>query len=299
MNKNKVYSVILNWNNYRDTIECVHSIQKTTYPNYEIVIVDNGSADDSQKILEKEFPKIKLIQTGKNLGFAGGNNQGIKYALERGADLVWVLNPDTIVASDTLGKMVQGISKNDVGIVAPKIYYYDFPNKVWFVGSLLSLKTGRAEHVRYGEIDKGQFDKELCLKWAPGTSLLIKKEVFEKVGFFDEKYFLFYEDVDFCVRARKTGFKIRFSPEAKIWHKVGSTVGRRNPDNEYYKTRNRLYFVKKFNQAFFGVVFSMLFGLKLGTRVVKSKFTGANKEFVQADWEGFWDFLNNHYGIKN
>ena len=295
----KVVIVILNWNNYGDTIGCIYSVLQSTYKDYEVIIVDNDSKDNSQKILEKEFPHLKLIQTGKNLGYSGGNNRGIKHALERGANLVWILNPDTIVAPDALEKMMQGISRTDVGIVTPKIYYYDFPNTVCFVDGSMNLKTGYVGNIHCGEVDNGQFNEEHYLRQAPGASLLIKKEVFEKVGFFDEKYFLFYEDIDFCVKARKAGFKILFVPGAKIWHKVGASVGKNNPNNQYYMTRNRLYFVRKFNRPLWWLVFTTIFGLKLIARAAKSKITGKNKEVVQAAREGFWDFLNNHYGIKN
>ncbi len=299
MNKNSsVYIVVLNWNNYKDTIECIRSLQKTTYHNYEIIIVDNGSTNDSQKILEEEFPEIKLIQTGKNLGYSGGNNRGIKYALEHGADLIWVLNPDTLVDPQVLTELVRGMSGSGVGIAVPKIYYRGSPQTVWFVDSRLNMRTGQADHLFFGQADEGQFDEAHYLEWAPGTSLLIKRQVLEKIGLFDERYFLFYEDVDLCVRARRAGFKIAFAPKAKIWHKVGSTVGEKNPANEYYKTRNRLYFVKKFNPPVWSAGFTALYGLRLVARVAKSKITGKDKEFVQAAGDGFFDFLTNNYGIR-
>lgn len=294
----KVAIIVLNWNNYEDTVKCIHSVQKITYPNYEIILVDNGSTNDSQKILEKEFPDLKLIQTGKNLGYSGGNNQGIRHALEHGADLVWILNPDTAVAADALEKMMQEVNEPGVGVVAPKIYFYDSPNKVWFVGGNLNMRTGQVGHKHEGEVDDGQFDKEDKLEWATGASLLVKREVLKKIGLFDEKYFLFYEDVDLCVRARRAGFKVAFAPKAKIWHEVGTTVGKNNPNNGYYRTRNRLYFVRKFNGLLWWLVFTMIFGLKLTARAAKSRITGKNKEFVQAGREGFLDFLNNNYGIR-
>ena len=294
----KVAIIILNWNNYEDTIACVHSVQKSTYPRYEIIIVDNGSTNGSQKILEKEFPHLKVIQTGKNLGYSGGNNQGIRCALERGAELLWVLNPDTVVAPDALEKMGREVNKTGIGVVAPKIYFYDSPNKVWFVGGILNMRTGQVGHEHEGEVDEGQFDKENKLEWATGASLLIKREVFGKIGLFDERYFLFYEDVDFCVRAGVAGFKIFFAPKAKIWHNVGASVGRETPNNTYYITRSRLYFVRKFNRPLEWVIFTILHGRRLATWFFKSKLTGRNKEHAQAAWEGFLDFLRGNYGIR-
>ena len=294
----KVAIIILNWNNYEDTIECIHFLQKITYRNYEIIIVDNGSTNGSQKILEKEFPDLKLIQTGENLGYSGGNNQGIKYALERGAELLWILNPDTIVAPDALEKMVKSISKTGAGVVAPKIYFRDSPKKVWFVGGNLDMKTGQVGHKYEGEVDNGQFDKENKLDWATGASLLIKTEVFKKIGLFDERYFLFYEDVDFCVRAREVGFGVLFVPAARIWHKVGVSAGRNAFNDIYYITRSRLYFVRKFNRLVEWVIFVTLHGWRLATQVLKSKLTGRNKKYAQAAWEGFSDSLRGSHGLR-
>src|SRR6056297_688817 len=150
-----VYIVILNWNNFQETIDCVESCKKLTYSNFKILLVDNGSTDGSEDILKKEFPGIPLIQTGENLGYSGGNNAGIRHALEQGADYIWLLNNDTVVDPQCLAKMVQTAeSSNQIGMVGSKIFYHHSPDILWYAGGEIDLEGGgTTQHVGQNEKD--------------------------------------------------------------------------------------------------------------------------------------------------
>ena len=244
----KISILILNWNGKENTIECLNSLKKINYPNYEIIILDNGSKDDSVKILRQKFPEARLIGLNKNLGYAGGNNLGIKNAaLMNNAEYVLILNNDTIVNKNFLKQLVKIAESNkDTGIVCPKVYFYYKPNIIQYAGLRFDLDRGESILMGYNKKDEGQFEKEEEMDFCGGTCMLVKKEVFERIGLFDENYFAYFEDNDFGFRARKSGYKIMFAPKAEIWHKVSSSSGGKiNAFKEYYMNRNRIWFMKK------------------------------------------------------
>lgn len=242
MNEPLVYIVILNYNGYRDTIECVKSIEDITYKNYKIVIVDNASTDDSEKMLNKSFSKHHIIQTGKNLGFAGGNNIGIKYAIQNNAEYILLLNNDTIVDKDFLGYLVKGFSLHEnVGMVGAKIYYYDMPNKVWYAGGKFNRLRAKGEHC---VIDIDTNYKEV--EFITGCLQLISVNALKKVGLMEEKYFLYYEDVDYCFRFMDNGYKLIYSKESKIYHKCGGSANYKSPLSIFYSNRNRYIFINTY-----------------------------------------------------
>ncbi len=240
----------MNYNGEKYTNSCIKSIFKSSYQNYLIVVVDNASTDNSPKLLEEEFGnKVTLIRNKRNLGFSGANNIGIKYALENGCEYILLLNNDTEIDKDLIKRMVDASIKNGNAIVSPKIYYYDEPNKIWSAGGGINWKKGLSYHYGLNEIDKGQFNEPREIDFATGCCVLIHKSVFEKIGFLAEEYFLYFEDTDFCVRAKNAGIKIIYEPSAKLWHKVSSTTGgEESTITLYYSNRNRLYFNKKFNE---------------------------------------------------
>jgi len=245
----KVFIIILNWNGLRDTLECLKSVFKLDYENFEVVVVDNGSVDNSVKIIEIDYPKVKLIRNEENLGFAGGNNVGIKHALDQGAEYVWLLNNDTIVEADALTNMLKETERDPkIGIAGSKIYYYSSSNKIWFAGATIDWSRGISDHIGMDETDIGQYDYVKEMARVTGCSMLVKKDVCDRVGIFDEDFFLYVEEVDWCVRARKAGFKCIFVPSSVVHHKASASVlkiGIWNKVFSYYNTRNFLYMIKK------------------------------------------------------
>ena len=242
----RVVVIILNWNGKEDTLECLSSVKQLDYPNYETVVVDNGSSDDSIIAIATQYPDITLLQTGENLGYAGGNNVGIRWALEHSADFVLILNNDTIVAKDMLSHLVKtGLLDERLGLLGPTNYYYSEPSTVWATGAMLA-KPSEAGYKILGDGDKGSSWKiAIQVDALVGSAMLIQKSVFNKIGLFDEKFFLCWEEFDFSARARTAGFKCLFVPDSEIWHKVGSSLGEvASPLRTYYNIRNKLLWAK-------------------------------------------------------
>lgn len=240
----KVSVVILNYRVADLTVECILSVNKSTYKNIEIIVVDNDSGDSLGKKLTV-FPEITFIPSKENLGYSGGNNLGIKRALAEGADYVLILNSDTKVESGTVSSLVE-VGESGVGdILGPKIL---FPDKciIWYAGGIFDQDNVLGEHRGVDEEDKGQYDKKEETDYITGAALFVKREVFEHIGLLDEKYFLYYEDSDFCFRARKAGFKVMYVPQAIVYHENAQSTGLGSPLQDYYITRNRMLFASKF-----------------------------------------------------
>jgi GT2 family glycosyltransferase len=244
----KVSIVVLNWNGLENTLECIESLSKINYPDYEIIVVDNGSLDGSAQALKDPRYKITLLENSENIGFSAGNNVGIHHALRLGTDYVFLINNDTVVDPDVLSILVDE-SKRDVrtGIIGPKIYNYYEPGKVWFAGASIDWKTGESLHLSHEEIDNGKLNSVIEVDRLTGCAMLIKRVVFEEIGLLDPDYFLYFEDVDFCVRARKAGYKNICVQYAKVWHKVSMSTRAKegSPLHTYYHNRNRLIFLEK------------------------------------------------------
>ena len=255
----KLAIVILNFNGLDDTLSCLDSVRKLKSDNIflETIVVDNFSSDGSQEALSK-IKDINFIQNQDNLGYAGGNNVGANYAIKRGADAVLILNNDTIVDQKLILNLVTVLDKGD--IISPKIYFakgFEFHRSryasknlgkvIWSAGGEIDWSNVLGKHLGVDEVDKGQFAKRKQITFATGACIFVKREVFEKIGYFDEKYFLYLEDMDFCVRAKNAKFKIIFEPGAVVWHKnAGSSGGSGSVLQDYFITRNRLLFAYKY-----------------------------------------------------
>lgn len=281
-----VFIILLNYNGYKDTIECIESLEKIIYKNYKIIVVDNASTDESEKILKCKFPKHIFIQTGKNLGFAGGNNIGIKYAIDNGAEYVLLLNNDTVVKIDFLEYLIKAhIEGDNVGISIGKIYYHSEPNKIWYAGGYISKFRGNAYHIGIDEIDVGKYDKTKYIDFATGCTQLISVKAIKDVGFMEEDYFLYYEDTDYCCKFSRNGYKIVYEPKSIIWHKVSSSTGIKSELTEYYVTRNRLIYIHRNFSLLYKAVSFVLFCF---VRITKA-FVGKQRNKVV--FKAFVDYI--------
>jgi len=254
-NKKKIFVIIVNWNGWKDTLVCLDSLAKVKKQNIilDTIIVDNGSTNESVSEIRKKFPKVTLLEAGKNLGFTGGNNFGIRYALKHGADFVWLLNNDTYVDPDALS-FIRAFDDPSVGIAGSKIYFapdHEFHHDryktsergkvIWYAGGLVDWANMYASHRGVDEVDRGQYDKTIETPFVTGCSLVIRREVIDKIGFLDDKYYLYLEDLDYCLRAKQAGYKLLYVPSSVLWHVNAGSSGRPgNPLHEYYLTRNRL-----------------------------------------------------------
>ncbi len=221
-----VWIIIVNWNGREVTLDCLDSLRRITYGNRHVLIVDNGSNDGSIPAIRERFPEIEILPLGENRRFAGGTNAGIKVALARGADLVLLLNNDTTVEPGFLDPMVERIGGAPaIGIVAPKILYYDAPDLLWYAGGTISFWKGMMKHEGIRERDTGQRDVAGETDYASGCCFLARKELVETIGLLDESYFMYTEDADWCMRAHRAAYRIVYEPRAKIWHRLSVSTG--------------------------------------------------------------------------
>ncbi len=292
----KITIVTLNWNGYEDTLELLESLKKISYQNFDVVLVDNGSEGDDVEKLESNYGGfVKVLRNKSNLGFAGGNNEGIKIALQNNADYVLLINNDTVVEPDILHNLIQKFNTDErIGIVAPKINFYAEPQKIWSAGGKISKLRGSAISfsVKRG---KNTSLKDELVDFVSGCCMLIKRNLFSEIGYFDEKYFLYMEDADYCWRAADAGFKIVCVPQCTILHKVNSSSSDKYQNLPlYYMTRNRLYFAKKLFPKYIGIVYTYI----LISMIIKSVYwllTGRKNKILVVK-KAFTDFKLNALG---
>jgi hypothetical protein len=242
----RVMILILNWNGLDDTLASLASLAELDYPDCEVVVVDNGSTDGSVTAIQKRFPEITVIENEENLGFAGGNNVGLRYAMEQGVDYALLLNNDTEVAPDFLRRLVDVAEADPAfGIAGPTIYYYDQPDVVWSAGGAIDWRRGETRMIGLNERDTDQFGPgPRPVDFVTGCALLAKRAVIEQAGLLDERFFAYYEEAEWCVRVRQAGFKIIHVPQARVWHKIPLDARDSSPVVHYYMVRNQLLFLR-------------------------------------------------------
>ena len=243
--------VLLNWNSYDDTADCIRSLDEVKYENLEITVVDNASSDDSLGKLRSDFPNLKYIEMKENRGFSAGNNIGVRHALSGGTNYVLLLNNDTIVEPDFLTPLIETAEQNpDVGIVTGKILIAGTnPPRIWCAGGEIDHWRGKGVYRAHqgadrGEIDEEQYDKNERVGMASGCMMLIPADVFDHVGLLSEEYFFGGEEWEFSARVRSNGYDIWYAPESVIFHKVSRSIGQSfdNPWQIYNRERSRLLF---------------------------------------------------------
>ncbi len=249
MNHPKVSIITVNWNGLEDTTECLESLKKVTYPNYEVIVVDNGSEGNDAQVLKEKFGDyIQLIQNDKNYGCGEGFNTGIRYVLQNSQpEYILIINNDVVVDSIFLDELVRvAESDEQIGIAGLKIYYYDYNGRkdiIWSAGGKIrrwALKIHR--QMGENDTDLPKYQTLTSVDWISGAVLMFKSRLTEKVGLLNPWYFIGHEDIEYCLKARRHGFKIVYVPTAKAWHKVGATVKKAHityadPSSYYYLIR--------------------------------------------------------------
>ena len=271
-----VYVILLNWNGWTDTITCLDSLSMLDYHNQRVLVVDNGSTDDSVMRIRAAHPEVPIVETGVNFGFSGGCNVGIRRALEEGADYVWLLNNDTTVEHQALSAMITAAeADNKIGAIGSVIYHMDCPEKIQaWGGGWVSLFTGRAGHYLNSTPNKE-------IHYITGTSMLIKSKVLQHVGLFDEKnFFMYWEDVDFSFRLRKYGFIVGVAKNSQVFHRESSSAGKNSPQLDYYYNESAVRF---FNKNTFFSIWPIFVGAS--GRIVK-RIIQRNKERTTATISG-------------
>jgi GT2 family glycosyltransferase len=302
----------VNWNGRADTLECLESLSGLDYPNCRIVVSDNASSDQSVEAVRREYPSATILANTENLGFAGGNNVGIRYALQQGADYVWLLNNDTIVERNALSTLVQ-VAESDpaIGILWGKIYYYSDRDVLSFAGATIAWDKGRSPHIGRGESDRGQYDTVHDVDRVSGCSMLVRKDVCERVGLLDDDFFLYAEDVDWCVRARTAGYRCVYVPASMVFHKEAASVKGKDGKGTlflYYNTRNFLKMIAKhhrFPARECLIMKVILLHLRYRKRsLLKLMLSGIDRNVLitpedKAVFFGVRDFLSNRMGRRD
>lgn len=286
-----VYVITLNWNRCADTVDCLQALTALTYEPKQLLLVDNGSTDETVSTVTRLFPEVTVLETRQNLGFGGGFNVGLTYALAQGADYAFIINNDAYPAVDAIEQLVAVIAA-DVGIVAPKIYYANDPRRIWSVGGncrFLTLeKTGDARN----ELDDhGAWDVVMARDYFTGCALLFSRAFLTDVGLFDERFFMYYEDSDLSRRAIAGQYQLLLAPQAHVWHKVSvSSGGSDSPNERYWMARSSvLFFARHVHGIRWLVVAPYRFGSALKTSV--RLLARGRRAALRAYWSGLRDGL--------
>lgn len=270
----KVSIVLVNYNGARDTLECIDSLSNITYPNYQIIVVDNASSDDSVSIMSQGgFPNMTLLEAGDNLGFSGGNNVGIRYALEKGTDYILLLNNDTIVTEDFLDKLVDSakILENQA-VITSKILYAGEPDTIWYAGGEFNEKTGRVSHTHIGQKNDRQ-EQLREVTFISGCCMLFSVDTFSRIGELEESFFLYCEDLEYCCRAREKGVRLYYEPRSVIYHKVSASTGKASTLSVYYTVRNTQNIIESYVLPQCRIVAKLYFVLQTVKRIVSGEYS--------------------------
>ena len=255
--------VTINFNQLQHTLDLLKSLRQVTYPNFEVIVVDNASKEDPSMIIESSFPEVKVISSKENLGFAGGNNLGIAQAK---GEFILFLNNDTEVDPGFLEPMVELFETNpQAGAASSKIIYYNSNNIIQYAGSTcLNPLTGRNTRIGYMEKDIGQHNILRETDLAHGCAMMVPRKVIDSVGTMPELFFLYYEEIDWCETIKRAGYKIYYVPGSKVFHKESMSVGKKSTLKTYYMTRNRLLYMRRNSSGFrkmAGMAFFLFFAM--------------------------------------
>lgn len=286
-----VVTVIVNWNGCATTVACVETLVQSGQDPAAVIVVDNGSRDDSVATLRTRFPTLAVVEAGENLGFARGNNLGIQVALAQGApDLLFLLNNDAFVDAQTLPHLTAALARwPQAGAVVPKIYYAD-GRHLWYAGGTIDWKLGTGVHHACGALDQGQADREAITGFATGCALLVRRAVIAGTGLFDERYFFMGEDVDLSLRLAAAGQPLVYVPSATVVHQVGTSSTRQGqPFVWYHMTRNRLLTIAKHARGSQKVRFYAIWPLWWAIKGLAFAAQG-KLDVTRAMWRGVRDY---------
>jgi hypothetical protein len=241
---NRICTILVNWNGKKDTLECLDSLAKTDYPKMVTVVVDNGSTDDSVQAIRAAHPQVPVFELKENLGFAGGNNEAISWALRKSFDWILLLNNDTIVAPNLFTALLQTAQEQpNAKIFGAKIFRYHDPKRIDHLGGRWNSTIAEFESLHAGELDAPHSPEPV--DYVCGAALFMHRSVPETIGLLEPRYFLFWEETDYCFRARRKNLPTYTAPNAHIWHKVSASFTGGKPHSHYYWWRSRLLWLSR------------------------------------------------------
>ena len=298
MGHSLVVCVILNTNRREDTLACLSSLQRQDHPRLDVLVLDNACSDGSNAAIRAGFPQVELLTLSENRGYAGNNNVGIEAALERGADWVFVLNEDVILAPDAISLLLRAAEADArIGMVGPMVYHHDEPSVIQSAGGSLDSRW-RATHAGQNEDDHGQFAADRDVDWVSGCAILVRRSAIAQVGMLDARFFYYWEETEWCLRARRAGWRIVFVPGARIWHKGVTREYRPGPNTTYYWARNRLLLMAK-HRAPLGAWLTATaeLGRTLLAWTVRPRWR-TMRGHRAALWQGLIDFARRRWGMR-
>lgn len=287
--------IAVNYNGLNDTCALIDSIPFNE--DMEVIVVDNGSTEDEAKILQNRYPNIKAIRSNQNLGFAGGNNLGIKVAKGK---FLYLINNDTVFIDFNPLSLIKRLeSSPKIGMACPKIRFAWDNNPIQFAGyTPLSPITVRNRAIGYGEEDKGQYDVPHQTPYAHGAAMMLKREVIDKVGLMPECYFLYYEELDWSMMITRADYEIWYEPTSTIYHKESQSTGQNSPLRTYYITRNRLLLVKRNITGLKKYLAYSYLQLIVATRDIIKYLIKGRMDLLKATTNGLCDFNNNQFSAR-
>ncbi|MCC6847847.1 MAG: glycosyltransferase family 2 protein [Deltaproteobacteria bacterium] len=243
----RVLVIVLDWNGADDTLACLESLRGVDYPAFDTLVIDNGSRHSVVRRVRESFPAVDCIELPINLGYAGGNNVGLRRALEMRYDFAYVLNNDAFVDQAALRAAVAAAGAADVAAVGGKVLAFDDPTRLWMTYGRIDYRQSLVQLAGWGERDTGRYDQPRDVEWIPGCALLMSCRALAEVGLFDEEFFAYHEDVDWCTRARERGWRIRYAPDAIVRHRGNRTLGGPSyvSPRKYLSARNTVLFARK------------------------------------------------------
>lgn len=251
--------IVVNWNNAEDTIRCLESLSRVSFPDFKTIVVDNGSTDGSTERIRKRYPGCGLLELEENIGFGGGCNAGHEQAVREGAEYVVFLNNDTVVDPGFLEPLIIPLRrKGDVAITVPRIYFMNYPERIWYAGGTVNLLTGNVVHRGIRNKDGKRFEVSGETGYATGCCLAMRASDFTRTGGFDRSFSMYGEDVDLSLRTRASGKKILYVPESKVWHKVSASGGGELDLLKLWRKNLSLLRLLAKHRAGFGIVFYLL-----------------------------------------
>ncbi|MBI5472558.1 MAG: glycosyltransferase family 2 protein [Ignavibacteriae bacterium] len=289
--------ILVNYKRPQDTIDCIASLLASDYSDFNIIVVDNASGDGSVEQLRQAYPSVTILSSEENVGFAEGNNIGVREALSSSCRYVLLLNNDTVVDKRALRELMAAMHRSpEAGIVGAKIYYFDKPRVLWYAGGFFGEHSSFGGHFGIGEEDAGQYDAARSCTLITGCCLLCRREVFERIGLLDSDYFAYLEDADFCVRAMRSGYVLLYWPDAIVSHKVSSTSAWDSPVYIYFTLRNKLLYLRKNSSIRQWLPYLPVLIYFYVRQLVRLSMKRRDPQKTKAAWFGLIDGLRNNIG---
>lgn len=303
MLSNELQIVVLNWKKYAETKQCLDSIYGNGFWSRQVVLVDMESEPEVVSRLRPGYPGLEVIPVQENIGYAAGNNIGLRLALERNVPAVLLLNNDTVLAEDCLAVMMAELEREKIGAVVPKIYYAHDPERIWYAGGDIRWWRVSVQHFGFRRTDPGRWDHPRRVSFATGCALLLKTAMITQIGYLDESLFSYYEDLDYSLRIQQAGYEIQYCPRAQVWHKVGAGTNEQtySPCYLYYQTRNRIYVFTRYRgrgYSLYAWVIHMVIYFKVRILTIFFSLRRGRWQQIQAVTDGFWDSWRRCMGRK-